>query len=249
MRLRPFFSYYGSKHRIAPRYPVPEYPLIVEPFAGSAAYATLHFQRKVHLYEVSPQVAGVWRYLIGATGAEIRRLPLLPAGACVDDLSVACEEARFLVGFWLNKGVAHACKSAAAWMRSGNFPDQFWGERIRERIASQVEHIRHWRVFEASYLTAPDVAATYFVDPPYRGSRGRRYPYRRVNYLQLSRWCRGRQGQVIACEGAGASWLPFQPHVSTRGLIGYSQEVLWTNTTADPSPAPPLPSGERRDPG
>jgi hypothetical protein len=33
-RLRPFFSFYGGKWRIARHYPTPKYDIIIEPFAG-----------------------------------------------------------------------------------------------------------------------------------------------------------------------------------------------------------------------
>jgi hypothetical protein len=52
----------------------------VEPFAGSAAYATLHHDRDVILVEIDPAVAELWRYLVRAKASEIRRLPL-PAKA------------------------------------------------------------------------------------------------------------------------------------------------------------------------
>lgn len=39
LRFKSALSYYGGKSRIIHRYPAPEYPLIIEPFAGAAAYA------------------------------------------------------------------------------------------------------------------------------------------------------------------------------------------------------------------
>jgi hypothetical protein len=40
--VRPFFSFFGSKWRVAPHYPAPERDLIIEPFAGSAGYSLRH---------------------------------------------------------------------------------------------------------------------------------------------------------------------------------------------------------------
>ena len=57
--MRSFFAYYGSKYIRAPLYPRPRYDIIIEPFAGSACYATRrHNRRKVILvekYEVEPK--------------------------------------------------------------------------------------------------------------------------------------------------------------------------------------------------
>jgi site-specific DNA-adenine methylase len=36
------FAYYGAKHGLASKYPRPRHPVVVEPFAGSAAYSVHH---------------------------------------------------------------------------------------------------------------------------------------------------------------------------------------------------------------
>ena len=57
----------------------------------------------------------------------------------------------------------------SAWMRDGVRPGSFWGERVRQTIAAQVDRIRHWRVFNCSYEDLPfSGEATWFVDPPYQ---------------------------------------------------------------------------------
>ena len=52
MMLHPFFSYFGSKYRLAKCYPQPQCDEIVEPFAGSAGYALLYPEKQVTLYEI-----------------------------------------------------------------------------------------------------------------------------------------------------------------------------------------------------
>lgn len=235
MRLRPFFSYYGSKFRLAPRYPKPEYPKLVEPFAGSAAYSCLHHQRRVELYDNNPEVAALWRYLIRVNGSEIRRIPDLGPEESIDDLVGVPEEARLLVGFWLNKGTAHLCRRAGGWMRTGKYANQFWGPVIRERVAAQVDHIRHWRVGGEDYRQAGHEEATHFVDPPYQGPKGRYYYGRNIDYEALAHWCRSLRGQVMVCETSGATWLPFKEFATTRGTaVDRSQETLWTNQPSAP---------------
>jgi hypothetical protein len=225
--LRPFFSFYGGKWRIAHHYPAPVHDTVIEPFAGSAGYALRYADRKVVLVELDPVVAGVWRYLVRVKASEIRAIPDLPLDGTVDDLRV-CAEARWLVGFWLNRGGARSKKSPSHWMRSGIRPGSFWGERVRETVASQLDSIRHWRVLEGDYRCAPDVNATWFVDPPY-AHQGKHYRCSVVDYPALSSWCRSRTGQVIVCENAGASWLPFAPLADTKTTRAgrRSREAVW----------------------
>lgn len=82
------------------RYPAPKHPLIIEPFAGAAGYATRYPDRLVLLVERDPVVAALWRYLIRVPSREIMALPDVVEDT--RELPVA-EEARSLIGFWLNK--------------------------------------------------------------------------------------------------------------------------------------------------
>lgn len=233
--LRPFFSYYGGKWSIAPLYPAPLHASIVEPFAGSAGYSLRHATRAVTLIDSSPQVAGTWRYLIAATPEEIRRLPLIEAGQPVTDLSV-CQEARWLIGWWLNKGGATPHVTLSAWAREERYARQFWGPKIRERVAQQVAAIKHWTVVEGDYRDHPNIEATWFVDPPYSSPAGRRYPHHEIDYDALAEWCKARNGQVIACDHDGATWLPFEHLTNAKATSGRhkgsgdvrSPEGIWT---------------------
>jgi hypothetical protein len=83
MRLKPFIRYYGSKWRMAHLYPPPRHGLIIEPFAGAAGYALNYADRDVLLIDVSPRIAELWRWLIAATPADVRSIPLVDS---VDDL-------------------------------------------------------------------------------------------------------------------------------------------------------------------
>lgn len=211
--LRPFFGFYGGKWRDTPKhYPPPRHEIIVEPFAGSAGYALRYANRKVVLCDVDPVVTGVWDYLTTASSAEILGLPDFGPDQTIDDLEV-CQEARWLIGFWLNRGVAHPRRSPSRWMRDGIRPGSFWGERVRQTIASQLGAISHWQVHNCSYQDAPvDGEVTWFIDPPYQHA-GRHYSFGSsgIDYAELGAWCRARTGQVVVCEGSGADWLPFEP--------------------------------------
>jgi hypothetical protein len=232
--IRPFFGYYGGKWRDALKhYPEPTFDTIVEPFAGSAGYSLRYASRKIVLCEIDPVLFSVWSYLIGVKPREILSIPDFPLGGSVDDLAV-CQEARWLIGFWLNRGAASPRKSPSRWMRDGIRPGSFWGERVRQTIASQVDAIRHWKVYNCSYATCPiSRPATWFVDPPYeRAGQHYKFGSKSIDYLDLGHWCRTRPGQVIVCENAGADWLPFKglAEVKSTRSDRRSREVCWLNT-------------------
>lgn len=225
--MRPFFPYYGSKWSMARRYPAPGNGLVVEPFAGAAGYSTYHGCGRVHLVDADPVIAGLWSYLIAATSAEIMRLPELPVvGDSVDNYDLP-QEARWLIGFWLNRGSAVPKKSRTAYSARSDRAQLNWGQRAKERIALQVGMIRDWTVSHGSYETSPDTEATWFVDPPY-GDKGRYYRVNFSDYRTLGAWCMGRRGRLIACEGAGAGWLPFMPLGSFKSSLGKCDEVYFT---------------------
>lgn len=230
--LRPFFYYFGGKSRAAKFYPEPRYLDIIEPFAGAAGYSLRYHYKYVTLYDVYPIICGLWDYLIRVSEEEILSLPLDVQH--VDDLAI-CQEAKWLIGFWLNQATTTPRKSISAWRR--NFTGRpFWGEATRKRIASQVNSIRHWKILNTSYENIPDTIGTWFIDAPYQGVAGKHYRNRIEDYAKLGEWCRKRSGQVIVCEKAGADWLPFRPFhtiLTNPGPKGktHSEEVIWTNNT------------------
>lgn len=231
--LRKFFSYYGSKGSAAKHYPAPDYATIVEPFAGSAGYSLLYADRKVILCDVDPVIAAIWRYLIRVTPEEILAIPDAALDGSVDDIRV-CQEAKWLVGFWLNCGTASPCKRPSAWMRSGTRPGSFWGSRVRETIASQLAAIRHWEVREVSYVDClSPTLATWFVDPPYvAGGQHYRAGPKGIDYAALAEWCQTRPGQTIVCEREGSTWLPFRflADMQTTRKDARLREAVWLST-------------------
>ena len=229
--MRPFFGFYGGKWRDTPKYyPSPDHSTIVEPFAGSAGYSVRYADRNVILGEKDAVIFAVWDYLLRAPERDILAIPDLAPDQSVSDLPI-CQEARWLVGLWLNRGVSRPRTGPSAWMRDGIRPGSFWGERVRQTIAAQVTRIRHWRVFNCSYEDLPySGEATWFVDPPYQ-NQGKHYRHgpQDVDFAVLGDWCRARQGQVIVCENEGADWLPFTPlaNVKTTRANSRSVEVIW----------------------
>lgn len=234
--LRPFFGYYGGKWRNAlNHYPRPEFTTIIEPFAGSAGYSLRYANLNVVLCEIDPILTEVWRYLIRVKPKEILSISDVEPGGSVDDLKI-CQEAQWLVGFWLNRATASPRRSPSKWMRERIRPGSFWGDRVRQTIASQVTMIRHWKIHNCDYVDCPtSAAATWFVDPPYQWA-GQHYRFGSdaIDYPALAAWCRSRKGQVIVCENEGATWLPFRTlaDVKTTRAARRSSEVCWLRSTS-----------------
>lgn len=230
MILRPFWSYYGSAWRKTLRgfYPAPEHTTIVEPFAGAAGYSCHYPDRRVVLCDLDESVVTTWRYLLRVTPAELLALPDLPEGGDLSILSV-CEEARLLMGWWCGRARPRVARAAKSWAERYAGGSRFWSAPVRQRLARQVENIRHWQVYHCSYEAAPVAGpATWFVDPPYQGKKGAAYSCSssRLDFEALARWCRSRLGQVIVCEATGAGWLPFWYCGDIAATSGRSSEAV-----------------------
>jgi len=213
------FYYYGRKKRLAPKYPQPAHDTIVEPFAGSAAYA-LHgdnWQRDVLLIEKNPRVAELWEWLIGASRQDILDIPEVVPGERVHDLL----------------RILHAATKRAFTYRNGYKVTEMlarnWN-RNRITIADTIDRVKHWQIACGDYSDAPNIEATWFVDPPYApngrvsdydgDNPGGGYGVPLPNFDALGAWCKDRKGQVIVCEQLGATWLPFVPLSDHRTSVG-----------------------------
>jgi site-specific DNA-adenine methylase len=225
MSVRPFFPYYGSKWNIARHYPAPQRRIVIEPFAGSAGYSLFYACPRAVLIDIDPIVAGTWNYLFKVTKQEIERLPDLPnVGDCVDDYKIP-EEAKWLIGFWLNRGSAQPKKSRTAYSARIDRAQLNWSPRAKQRIASQLDAIRGWRIIHGSYDDAPDVEATWFIDPPY-GDKGKYYRKQFSEFDKLAYFAQGLQGQVICCGGEGCDWMPFEPLGNFKSSNGRAKELI-----------------------
>lgn len=230
--MRPFFSYYGSKWTGAKYYGAPRHDLIVEPFAGSASYATRWDCKHVKLYDVSPDIFDLWSWLIGCSVEEISRIP-----DSFDNYSEVLSLERgpqLLVRFWIAKGRAEPSGALSPWyFQWRNSHDcRVWGAAVKRRIINQKPKIEHWTIERKAWWEIELVPAHWHVDPPYNNEAGSRYPHHDIDFVALAKWCRNLPGDVDVCENVGASWLPFEPLyevVTSRGRRNgvVSREAVW----------------------
>lgn len=209
------FYYYGRKKQIARHYPQPNFDTIVEPFAGSAAYS-LHddnWRKRVILIEKDERVAKIWKWLIyEATEDEILKMPDLEIGQKTSDFLHILHAATKMAFYYKTIKVTHVL--ARNW-------------RINKRhMAENLPKVRHWEIICGDYTEAPNIEATWFIDPPYRGDSGRGYNHGNdaLSYESLAEWARSRKGEALFCEGEGADYLPFQPLLSLPGVAGKRSE-------------------------
>jgi len=110
--LKCFFSYFGAKYRSGRMCLKPLHPILIEPFAGAAGYSVRYCHLRVHLYDIDPIIYGIWNYLIRAKESEILSLP----EAVVDTQLLAVpQEAKWLIGFWINPGSSVPKRTPTSW--------------------------------------------------------------------------------------------------------------------------------------
>jgi hypothetical protein len=221
-KYRAAFSYYGSKSNIARLYDSPERDLIIEPFAGSAAYAVRYGEyAKVWLNDLNEETCEIWRFLISPhSQADLLHFcpesvstsqtigDIIPAGAPEGlKLLLRAEAVRGTQGM-----EGRPLKNKVA-----KFAAQSWAT-VRQRLLWASQRCQHWKITNLDYRALPDLDATWFVDPPYSNAAGSRYKHHAIDYEHLGQWCRARQGHVIVCENLGATWLPFTCFCTHRGL-------------------------------
>lgn len=212
------FYYYGAKNLLAKHYPIPKYNLIIEPFAGSAAYTCFHLYRnkdlKAILCDKDDSVAATWDFLLKCSENDILNFPTPKIGEYAFD---------FLIKTCTVSNASSKCKKMKYTERL-NKVFQIQKKRlikllpIRDRI----------QFIHGDYQDLKNDHGTWFIDPPYQilkinGSvfqNGDGYSKNcgesSINFKDLKNYCLNRNGQIIVCEKEGANWLPFQPFKSNK---------------------------------
>jgi len=205
------FYYYGRKKQIAKYYPKPNYSVIIEPFAGAAAYSLFdtNWQRQVILNERDEKVYQIWDWLINsATEREIKNLP---------ELQVGEKSSEFL-------HIVHAATKMAFHFKTIKVTPVLarnW-EISRRFFLRDLHKIKHWQIYNKDYSEIENIEGTWFIDPPYMGDSGMGYRYnsKMLDYEALARWALSRKGEIIFCEGNDADYLPFRPLLELKGVAG-----------------------------
>ena len=229
------FDYYGSKNTLAKRYPAPAHGLIVEPFAGSAAYSMYWLSQnpdlRAVLVEKSQRVVDAWKWLKTATEKDLDEL--------LGQLKLGERTTNFFIMASQASNAFFGCKYMTINKRMmKRFPGSVRRMKAMLPVMPRVE------VVQGDYAKVPKVEATWFIDPPYQpvdGSiRGMGYDRKSgctaadIDYPALGEWCRERKGQVIVCEQEGADWLPFRVlKETTNSQDKKYKEMIWTNDIID----------------
>ena len=222
------FYYFGGKSAIAKHYPAPMFDTIVEPFAGAAGYS-LHYavpEQPVIIIEKDERIADLWVRLQHMTADDLWDIDCPPVGERTTEplivLAACCQTRRILFDQQVTT------RQALKW------------PPMRRKLLKALPLIKSWTVLHGDALAvAPDIEATWFVDPPYQvsGAKGTNGDgYREgssaIDYAKLGEWCRSRRGQMIVCEQLGATWLPFEYLTeinTTTPALSRRTEVMWTN--------------------
>lgn len=223
--LKTVFSYYGGKAALAKWYPEPMYPVIVEPFAGSAAYSQRYWKHKVFLFDVDPDIVETWRFLISASETDILSLPDVSIGTDIHSLQIP-QGAKNLIGYAVNEGSSYPKRTPN--VRAIN---RGWWNTRKHKVARLVSRFNHWEVRLLSWENLYDIACdlTWFIDPPYSHG-GKYYRYANIRYGALAAFCKSRHGQTIVCENTKANWLGFTPLIKTVGMRHtHTTEAIWHN--------------------
>lgn len=228
------FYFYGGKRRLARYYPAPDYKVVVEPFAGSAAYSVTHLVPvkgkravdKAILIEKDKRVYDTWVKLLALDVDEVLNYPIPHAGERTSD---------FLL-------MTSACSNRIARTEEMTVTTRMPVvlKRMFKQIAAVLPHVKgRVEIVHGDYTEAGNIEATWFIDPPYHvdgraQSRGMGYAdgcdSYSLDYEELAEWCRARRGQKVVCEQEGATWLPFNHLRFARNSIGNkASEVMWSD--------------------
>lgn len=225
------FYYYGAKNQLRWHYPAPQHNLIIEPFAGSAAYSCHHLflnrNLTALLIEKDNRVVKLWKQILSMRLNDLKNYPVPKLGDHTDD---------FFIMTCATSNATARCKKLKYTKRIEKI---FKIQRTRLirlfPIRSQIQ------IICGSYETIKNQRATWFIDPPYSlnsPNKNTLYPngdgYRSdcgassLNYKQLSIWCQNRRGQVIVCEKNGASWMPFKLLRNNKNSLNkVYKELIW----------------------
>lgn len=215
------WSYYGRKSKVVKYYPTPIHDKIIEPFAGTAVYSLFedNWKKDVLLIDKYDVIIGLWHYLQQASPKDILSLPDMEYHDKVDDHTQLTKEEKWLIGFNINGGSSQPKKTTMKY--------NVWN-RNKLIIAENLHKIRHWTIIQDDYRNVQNEEATWYIDPPYQtGGIYYRHNNKKINFPELSEWCKERNGQIIVCENTKADWMDFVFLKKMRGSLHTTTEAIW----------------------
>lgn len=231
------FAYYGAKHGLARRYPAPAHDTIVEPFAGSAGYSVFHAARvdRVMLFDADAAVVALWHRVLAMTTEDLD---------AIDDAIHAERTTDPILGGMAGSSTLHATLGGTSRQITPRMRTDW--PKVRRRFERTMPHLHKFSITHGTYDTAPDIEATWHIDPPYQpillnsnrtlndqAGNAYRHGADGIDYDALGEWCRTRRGLVMVCEQSPAAWLPFFPlaHQGNGAGVGGARrlEVIWRN--------------------
>jgi len=215
------WSYYGRKSKVVKYYPNPIHDKIIEPFAGTAVYSLYenNWEKEVLLVDKYNVIVELWHYLQQATAKDILSLPDMEYHDNVDQHTQLSKEEKWLIGFNINGGSSQPKKTTMKY--------NVWNN-IKPVIAENLYKIKHWKIIEGDYRDIKNEKATWFIDPPYQtGGIYYRHNNSKINFPELSDWCKSRNGQIIVCENTKADWMDFKALKKMRGSLHTTTEAIW----------------------
>lgn len=225
------FYYYGAKNLLSRYYPEPRYDIIVEPFAGSAAYSCYHLYKNDRLSSVicdkDDDVAQAWDFLLKCSERDILNFPTPKIGDYAYD---------FLIKTCAVSNASSKCNK----MKYTERMDRVF--QIQKRRIIKFLPIRdRIKFIHGNFQSLENTEATWFIDSPYQivnknGSifqNGDGYSkncsFSSLNFNELSNFCLERKGQLIVCEKEGADWLPFVRFRKNKTSLNKNyNEVVYT---------------------
>lgn len=228
------FYYYGAKNLLSRYYPNPEYNVILEPFAGSAAYSCYHLSKNDKLSAIlcdkDEFVAQAWDFLLNCSESDILNFPTPDIGEYAYD---------FLIKTCAVSNASSKCNK----MKYTERLDRVF--QIQKRRIIKLLPIRsRIKFIYGNYDSVDDVEGTWFIDPPYQivnknGSvfqNGDGYSKScnsaNMDFGELSKFCLDRKGQLIVCEKEGSDWLPFTEFRKNKTSLNKSyNEVVYIKST------------------
>jgi len=222
------FYFLGAKGRLGPYYPYPQHDLIVEPFAGAGGYSAYHLAwgraQEALLVDADSRVIEMWERLLAMTPDQVLDLPGLRPGQRTND---PLHQTVMSSNSWGSIGRSGSASRVTPRMV------RMWPS-MQRRIARLLPYCKdRVTLIQGDYRAAPDVEATWFVDPPYQITSSGRVNSGYLmspDYNELASWASTRQGLVLACDQQGADWLPFRPLITSTDTVGTKRiEVWWAN--------------------